>query len=104
MLSEAEAVRCTKLGIDLWGRTYDSLQRQLQLPYPELPSEVNLADLRMLERYVHKIAAALSNPRSTWLSSLANPSITVAGGTRHMTAWEARREIVRRAIDYLEKG
>jgi hypothetical protein len=62
-----------------------------------------LADLRSLQRIVQKISAALENRQTNWLSSLALPSWSLQIGMQHVTAWEARGEIVRRAIDYLEK-
>ena len=103
MRFEAEAGRLTSLGVALWGRTSDDLQRQLDASHPEIPSVCSLADLRKLQQYVQKISTALANPRNTWLSSLALSSNNIFVGTQRFTAWEARYEIVRRAIEYLEK-
>lgn len=100
--AEAEAARCTTVGVALWGRTADDLQRQLIAPHPEIPAGCDLADLRMLQSHVQRISAALTNPRNTWLSSFALASLNILVGAQRFTAWEARSEIVRRAIDYLE--
>jgi hypothetical protein len=101
--AEAEAGRCTTLGLALWGRTPADLQRQLDAPYPEIPSGFELADLRRLERYLQKLRTAVGNPRNTWLSTLTLFSLPLIAGAQHITALEARSEIVRRAIDYLEQ-
>jgi hypothetical protein len=91
------------LGIALWGRTPEDLQRQLLAPSPEIPSGFDLADFRELQRSAHEISARLSDPRFRWLSHLAFSSHTFFVGNQRFTAWEARCEIVRRAIEYLEK-
>jgi hypothetical protein len=102
---EADARRCTMLGVALWGRTSDDLQRQLNAPYPEIPSGFGLADLRMLQRWVQRTSMALDNPRNTWVSRLLAPlSADIFVGTRRFTAWEARGEVVRRAIARLESA
>lgn len=103
MQSQAEVGRCATVGIALWGKTADDLQRQLNAIHPEIPAGCDLADLRSLQRYVQKVADAVNDPRNGWLSSLALPSWNLLIGTQTVTAWEARGEIVRRAIDYLEK-
>ena len=59
MQFEAEAVRLTILGMALCGRTSADLQRQLNAPYPEIPSGCYLTDLRKLQRTVQKIPTAL---------------------------------------------
>lgn len=100
---EADAARCTTLGLALWGRTSDDLQRQLNAPAPEIPSGCDLADLRKLHRTAESIATALANPRNAWLSS-PPPSPDIFAGAKRFTAWEARCEVARRAIEYLEKG
>ncbi len=103
MQAEAEAGRCTTLGLALWGRTPADLQCQLDAPYPEIPAGCELADLRSLQHYLDRLAAAAASPRNTWLSPLALSSLRILAGTQPVTAWEARYEIVRRAIDYLQK-
>ncbi len=103
MQAEAAAGRCTTLGIALWGKSAEDLQRQLSAPHPEIPSGCDLEDLRKLQAYAQKLSGALQNPRNTWWSSLAHSSLSILVGTERFTAWEARCEIVRRAIDHLEK-
>ena len=100
---EAGAGRCTTLGVALWGRTSDDLQRQLNAPHPEIPSDCDLADLRKLQSIAHSLATALANPWNTWLSPLVPSSPNIFVGNQRFTAWEARCEVVRRAIEYLEK-
>jgi hypothetical protein len=94
--AEAEWRRSLSLGVALWGRTADDLQRQLLAPHPEIPSGFNLAELRRLLTSTQIIASAAWLPRS----ALASP--IVVAGERTFTAWEARCEILRRAIEYLE--
>ena len=101
--TEAEAGRCTMLGLALWGRTSADLQRQLSFPYPEIPSGCELADLRKLQRIALGMATAGTTPQKAWLSPLSLPSQIIFLGTHRLTVWEARGEIVRRAIEYLEK-
>ena len=101
--ADAALRRRSTLGLALWGRTSADLQRQLLAVHPEIPSGFNLDDLRDLERSTQVISSCLSDPRFAWLSHLAFSSWVISAGTQHFTAWEARCEIVRRAIDYLER-
>ena len=64
MQAEADAGRFTTLGLALWGRTPADLQRQLEAPYPEIPSGCELADLRRLQHYLHRLSTAVGNPRN----------------------------------------
>jgi hypothetical protein len=104
--AEAQARRSTALGIALWGKTPDDLHRQLLAPHPEIPSGFDLDDLRELQKNIRTIAAGLGDPRLKGLASLTairalySPVIVI--GTQRLTALEARWEIVRRAIEYLE--
>ena len=104
--AEAQLRRGTALGIALWGKTSDDLHRQLLAPYPEIPSGFDLADFRELQKSIRVIAVRLSDPRQAWLYSmlsiraLASPDIVF--GPERLTALEARCEIIRRAIEYLE--
>jgi hypothetical protein len=89
------------LGAALWGNTLGDLRRQLLAPRPEIPSGFDLADLRELLVSTQTIAAALNNPRGSWLPPhLSLPAISI--GHEHLTVWEARCAIVRRAIESLE--
>lgn len=102
MRADLQLRRGVTLAIALWGRTPDDLQRQLLAPSPEIPSGFDLTDLRELQRRAEKISAGMSEPQYAWLSRLAFSSQTIFVGAQRFTAWEARCEIVRRAIEYLE--
>jgi len=104
-MADVQLRRGMTLGIALWGSTLDDLRRQLLAPSPEIPPGFELADFRELERSAQEILAGLSDPRFASLSQshLAFSSHTIVVGIQRFTAWEARCEIVRRAIDYLEK-
>jgi hypothetical protein len=68
-----------------------------------MPPGIGLADLRELLRSVEAMLAAFHDEKSMLGSiSIALSSPTIAIGTQQFTAWEARCEIVRRAIQYLE--
>lgn len=97
MLLDVQARRCTALGIALWGTTSAGLQRQLLEPYPEIPSGFDLADFRRLHRSAHTIST------SSWLTHVARSSAIIFVGSQSFSEWEARCEIVRRAIEYLER-
>jgi hypothetical protein len=94
--------RSIALGLALWGRTSEQLQGQLLAQHPKIPAGFELSDFRKLERHVRALAAVSSEARFAWLprSALFSPSIFV--GTQRFTVWEARCEVVRRAIEYLE--
>lgn len=105
MRADVQLRRRMTLGISLWGRTLDDLHRQLLAPSPEIPSGFELADFRELQRSAQEISAGLGDPRFASLSQshLAFSSQTILVGIQRFTAWEARCEIVRRAIEYLER-
>jgi hypothetical protein len=90
--------RCITLAIALRGRTLDDLQRRLLAPSPEIPSGFDLADFRELQRRAQAISAGFSE--SQFVLLLSSQAIFV--GAQRFTEWEARCEIVRRAIEYLE--
>jgi hypothetical protein len=92
------------LGSALWGRTSEDLQRQLLAPHPEIPPGFDLADFRKLLQWTAQMSSAvLAVQRIRGLSPAVLPPAAVFVGTHGFTVWEARCEIVRRAIDYLEK-
>jgi len=97
-LLDAKLRRCTMLGLALWGRTLDDLKRQLVAPHPEIPIGVDVADVRELHQYLQNIPDTFRNQ----LSGSAIFSGTVSIGTQLFSAWEARCEVVRRALEYLE--
>jgi hypothetical protein len=84
--------RCASLAVALWGKTSEDLQRQLLARHPEIPPGFDLRDFKELEKRVQVISALLTNPRSPLLSEVKQSS----------TLWEERREVVRRAIAFLE--
>ena len=92
------------LGSALWGKTPDDLQRQLIAPHPEIPPGFGLADFRKLLQWTAQMTSAIVEfQRLRGLSPAVLPPPTVFVGTQGFTVWEARREIVRRALDHLEK-
>jgi hypothetical protein len=100
--AESAACRSTALGVALWGRTAEHLQRQLLGPHPEIPSGFDLADFRELLRSVQMVGTRVNDPRFAWASRFVRSSRIISVGTQSLTEWEARSEIVRRAIEYLE--
>lgn len=104
MRAETQLLRSFTLGAALWGRTPNDLQRQLLAPHPEVPSGIGLTDLQELLRNVEVMLAAFHDDKKALASiaaALASPTISI--GTQQFTVWEARCEIVRRAIKYLER-
>jgi len=92
------------LGVALWGETSEDAQRQLLASHPEIPAGFALADFRKLLQWTAKMASAvlpLQRLRSVHPSILPSPAVFV--GSQGLTLWEGRCEIVRRAIDYLER-
>jgi hypothetical protein len=100
---DAKLRRRSILAKALWGRTVEDLERQLHAPHPEIPAGFALADFRELQRMALEILARLNDPKFAWVSRLAFPSQIVSVGSQQYSSWEARCEIVRRAIQYLEK-
>lgn len=105
---DASLRRCATLGIALWGKTLDDLQRQLLAPHPEIPVGFTLTDFQELQRTAERLSAVDPfNPRVAWLQrwarthGLFSPTISVSG--QRYTYWEARCEVLRRAIEFLEK-
>lgn len=92
--AELQYRRGISLAATLWGKTADDLQRQLLTHPPEIPSGFDVADYRELQRTTEQISAAM--PRTGFESE------TIVVGTQRYTEWEARCEIIRRAIEYLE--
>ena len=86
--------RGLSLATILWGKNSDDLRRQLLAPSPDVPPGFDLADFREVQRTTVQIWAAMSR------TGLEFETIVV--GTQRYTEWEARCEIIRRAIEYLE--
>lgn len=105
MREDARLRRSATLGIALWGRTSDDLQRQLLAPYPEY-----------LRASIWRISGRCSGPLSGFHSMLASstksvvvgfpflttPSPAIFVSTQRFAPWEACCEILRRAIEHLE--
>ena len=106
---DSQLRRITGLGIKLWGRAPEDLQRQLMRPYPEIPAGFELSEFRELQRSIDTISKSLASARSgdrrfAWLPAHyldKGPVIDV--GNEQFTTWEARAEILRRAIEFLEQ-
>jgi len=92
--------RTASLAATLWGNTPDDLRRQLLAPVPEIPSGFDLVDFRELLWTTEQLLSATRIPLSEYMSRMT--LATVVAGGRQYTAWEARREIIYRAIEYLE--
>lgn len=99
---EAQWSRSASLGLALWGRTSADLQRQLLARYPEIPAGFALSDFRDLLRTAVVLARLARDPRFAAITGMGHSSATITVGTERFTAWEARCEVVRRAIEYLE--
>jgi hypothetical protein len=93
--------RSRALAVRLWGETVDDLKRQLEAPHPEIPSGFDLADFRELEQTTKLVVAAMKSPRNGLVSCMTFVAARFVVGTQ-TSEWEARCEIVRRAIEYLE--
>jgi hypothetical protein len=95
--------RTIALGMALWGRTSQGLERQLLAPHPEIPPGFQLGDFRNLQQNLQMISAALTDPRSSWLSRSILSASVISVGTQTFNTLEAKLEIVRRAIEYLDR-
>jgi hypothetical protein len=93
--ADDRARRCTALAIALWGNA-DYLQRQLLASHPEIPSGFELADFRELQQSVLIFQRFWSN------RDLVRRRFPMFIGAQHPELWEAGREVLRRAIEYLE--
>lgn len=94
--------RNASLATTLWGKTPAELRRQLMTPSPEVPSGFDLADFQELLRTTEQLLAAMRKPQNELMARMALLSQTIVVGTKQYTEWEARCEIIRRAIEYLE--
>ena len=105
--AEVRLRRRSTLGLALWGRTSDDLRRQLLAPYPEIPSGFDLEDFRELQRFAQLISSGLASSRNAGLPPFPFPFTTsspaIFVGTQRFTPWEACCEVLRRAIEHLEK-
>jgi hypothetical protein len=95
----------TTLGAAIWGKTNDDLRRQLLRPYPALPPGYSVRDLHDLLHLSGLMVSAIATAYKTvGLPHAFDTSRPIVVHDRSYTAWEARCEIVRRAIEHLEKS
>jgi hypothetical protein len=92
--------RKATLATALWGKTLDELKRQLLEGTPQIPAGFDLTDLRELLQSTEQLASALRNPRNELASRLALASRTILVRGERYTEWEARCEVIRRAIEH----
>src|SRR5690242_5374758 len=90
------AERLPAIGLALWGRTPEDLRQQLLAATPKVPRGCSLADLKLLEQQAKLM---LQNPSK--FGRFGNEAIVI--GTQTFNGLEARCEVVRRAIEDLEK-
>ena len=86
------------LSTKLWGDA-ETLRRQLLAASPEIPAGLDLEQLRALER----LARLGLRFGDRWHWPRIPKGSVVFIGERSLTIWEARYEIVRRAIEFLER-
>ncbi len=92
------------LGAALWGRSFGDLQSQLLKRYPEIPADFDLPDFReLLNISAEMMAVSAAAHKMAGLSPLLDSTPAIFVGSQSFTQWEARCEIVRRAVEYLEK-
>lgn len=94
------AERWMTLALALFGESMEALQRQLFATSPEIPSGFDLSDFQELLQFLQLASINANSPRSAWAHPWPPPTLLV--GSQRLTLWEARCEIVRRAIEYLE--
>jgi len=90
------AERLPALALALCGRTADGLRQQLLVSAPKLPRGYTLADLQVLEKQARLM---IKNPAA--FPKLAAQVIVI--GSQTFSGLEARCEVVRRAIEHLDK-
>ena len=99
---ETRLRRCATLAVALWGRTPEDLRRRLLVLSPEIPAGFDLEDFRELQRSAQLISSVLGDPRYAWMPPLSGTPANIVVGSQRFTMWEARFEILQRAIEYLE--
>jgi len=104
----ANQERIWGLAAALWGDA-DHLKRQLLAPSPSIPEGFDLTDLRRLEglaRFCLRLtdsASPWTASKLAWLLRMGRPTEEIVIGTDRYTVFEARYEIVRRAIAARER-
>ena len=101
---ERQFQQLATFGLGLWGRTADDLRRQLALDHPEIPAGCVLADLQHLLGQARAMLSAYPtmdhNMRILLDRCVGTEAIKIHG--ERLTVLEARYEIARRAIEWLE--
>jgi hypothetical protein len=101
--TEVQQRRVATLSAAVFGRSNDYLQRQLLAGHPEAPEGFDLDDYRELQRHMGLLEAVMNGGRHLKvLRVLPDFWQPIVIGTQSYTAWEARREIVRRIIEFLK--
>jgi hypothetical protein len=100
--TRAETKLVMTLGAALWGKTAADLERQLLAPHPEIPPGFDLADFRKLLEWTARMRFAVTKAQKFGVSPSILSSHPVSIGTHVFSSWDARCEIVRRAVEYLE--
>ena len=91
------------LGTALWGKTDDDMRRQLLKPHPEIPVGFDLPDFQELLHVCNQVVSAVSAiHKAAGEAHLLTWSRSIVVGSESFTVLEARCELVRRAIEYLE--
>jgi len=83
----------------LWSMSSDQLKRQLLATAPELPPGYGLADFVKLQQHADGIAIALKQVR---FARLSRSTPVTAVGDGNFATFEACREIIWRAMAFLE--
>ena len=100
--AEADAGRFTTLALALWGRTRADLASRLDAP-PQIPPGCTLADLRRIQQYIQRLSAEAGKPHNAWLAPLTLSALgMIAGSPQVSEGLQARLEVLRRAMEYLE--
>lgn len=99
--ADARFRRCAALAAALYGISAEKLARQLLAPAPDIPPGFALDDFRELERNLQNLSRLAARHAAIPLHSRLSQTISV--GAQRLTVLEARCEIVRRAIEFLER-
>ncbi len=101
---ERQFERIATLGLALWGRTPDDLRRQLAADHPVIPSGCSLADLQHLFGQAQSMLSAYLRDHNMriLLDRALKAGVIIEIGAQSFTVLEARYEIARRAIDWLQ--
>lgn len=106
MKFEQKLERLATLGLALWGRTPDELRRQLTAEHPTIPTGCSITDLQDLLGQARTLLSAYRtadhNVRIFLNRTLKAEGDVIEIGSESFTVLEARHEVARRAIEWLE--